>query len=300
MTSFFKKITAKVLKQALILISITLVILILFYIFNPRRALKLVFPDLNDISYINATIRHDSAITKTALIMQNKSPFKLTIDTINFEVILNDTSVAAGKLPLELEQNRFDVDSVILPLNLSIKKIKGIIQHLQDQDSTHILIKGNITYKTIFGKTKINFNKNKKIPVPKPPEIKILKVVKHGFKLNDKTLRADAIIEIKNKGKLLNLELIDIKYELYIGKIIHSSGTHQKPVIIKPQSVSTVSFPIELEISKPLKAAWLIGTDQDEMNYQLKATFILREKMTDKIYDSPVNLTATGKMELVK
>lgn len=300
MASFFKKITARVLKQILILVSIALVVLIIFYLFNPKRALKLVFPDLSNISYINAVIRHDSAITKTALIMQNKSPFKLTIDTINFEVILNDTSVAAGKVPLALEQKRFDIDSVILPLNLSIKKIKGIIQHLQDQDSTHIIIKGDITYETIFGTTKIDFHKDKRIPVPRPPKIKLLKVIKHGFKLNDKTLNAEAIIEIKNEGKLLNLELIDINYELFIGKIIHSSGTYKKPIIIKPESVSTISFPMALEISKPLKAAWLISTNQDEMNYRLNATFTLREKMTEKYYDSPVNLSASGKMELVK
>ena len=271
-----------------------------FYLFNPGKAVTLVFPDLNRISYINAVIKHDSAYTKISMVLQNKNPYKLDIDTVNFEVKLNDTTIAQQEVALNIKQSRFDVDTVQLPLNLHIKQIQSLIKHLQSQDSTSAQIKGYIVYQTIFGRKKINFNKEKKISVPVPPKIKILKMERKGFNFKEKILDANATIEIINASKKLDLELTDIHYEMDVKNTLHSDGLISKSITIKPQSSVILHIPIKIEVFHPLKTAWLISVDKDRLNYSLHITGNVKENVSEKSFTSKAEVFATGEFELVK
>ena len=294
------KITARVLKRFLFLLLIAIVCLVIFYLFNPKKALKLVFPDLNKISYVNAVIKNDSAFTKIDLVLENKNPYKLDIDSLYFEIKLNDTSIAEQIVALNIRQARFEEDTVKLPLNLSIKKIKSIISNLQGQDSTTIEAKGFITYQTIFGKTKIAFDKRAAIQVPIPPKIKVLKVERKSFNYSEKILRANASVEIINEGKNLDLILNDIHYDLTVKNTLRSHGILSKPIIIKPRSSSIINIPMEIEVYHPLKTAWLIKIDQDKLMYSLHLKGNVKENISEKAFTSPVEIEAKGVLELVK
>ncbi|MEO6302661.1 MAG: LEA type 2 family protein [Bacteroidia bacterium] len=294
------KITAKVIKRFIIVFIIALAGLVLFYLYNPKKAITLVFPDLNDISYINTVIKNDSAYTKISMVFQNKNPYKLDIDTLSFKVKLADTIIADQKVSLMLKQSHFDIDTVKVPLNLDIKKIRGLIKSLQDQDSTEIKIEGYAIYETIFGKTKLKFNKDSKISVPVPPEIKVLKVERKSFNYKEKILKANATIEIINKGKTLDLQLTDIHYNITVKNTLHSYGIISKPVSIKPKSSITLTIPIEIEIYHPLKTAWLVSIDKDRLNYSLHVTCNIKENISEKSYTSPAEVRASGILELVK
>ena len=87
--------------------------------------------------------------TKVSIVLENKNPYKLVIDTLAFDIKLNDTSIAYQKAPLNLNQSHFGVDTVKLPLNMSIKKIKRTIKNLQDQDSTDFEITGGRILETL-------------------------------------------------------------------------------------------------------------------------------------------------------
>ncbi len=290
----------KVIKKTILILGIALFGLVVFYIFNPGKAITLIFPDLHKISYVNAVIKNDSAFTKISLVLQNKNPYKLDIDTVSFEVTLNDTGIAHQIVPLNIKQTRFDEDTVQLPLNIHISQIKGLIAHLQSQDSTTVNIKGNIIYETIFGRKKIEFNKTSKIEVPVPPQIKVLKVERKGFDLGEKILKANAEIEIINNGKNINIQLTDIRYNITVKNTLHAEGVISKPLIIKPRSSLKINLPIEIEVYHPLKTLWLIKTDKDRLNYLLHIKCNLKENISEKSFASPAEITATGTLELVK
>ncbi len=292
--------TGKIVKRVVILIVLVLAGIITFYILNPGKAITLVFPDLHKINYVNAVIKNDSAFTKISLVLHNKNPYKLDIDTVSFEVTLNDTGIAHQIVPLNIKQTRFDEDTIQLPLNLHIAQIKGLIAHLQSQDSTIVNIKGSIIYETIFGRKKIEFNKTSKIEVPVPPQIKVLKVERKGFDLGEKILKANAQIEIINKGKNIDIQLTDIRYNITVKNTLHADGVISKPLVIKPRSSSKINLPIEIEVYHPLKTLWLIKTDQDRLNYLLHIKCNVKENISEKSFASPAEITATGTLELVK
>ncbi len=295
-----KNITSKIIKRFIIIFFIAIVGLVIYYLFNPKKALKLIFPDISDISYINAVIKNDSALTRISMVFQNKNPYKLDIDTLDFTIKLADTIIAKQKIALLLKQSQFDIDTVKVPLNLDIKKIKSLIKSLQDQDSTEIKIEGSATYETFFGKTKFNFNKNNKIQVPVPPEIKVLKVERKKFNFKEKKLKAVATIEIINKGKLIDLQLKDIHYRLLVKNTLESHGVISKTISIKPRSSIIVNIPVEIEIYHPLKTAWLVRIDKDQLNYSLHVTCNIKENISAKSFESAAEMSATGSLELVK
>ncbi|MES2762641.1 MAG: LEA type 2 family protein [Bacteroidota bacterium] len=281
-----------------ILVAITGIIF--FYKYHPDKAIGLVFPNLDEITSVNTVIKNDSAFITVAAVLQNKNPYKLTIDTLAFELILSDTSVARQTIPLNIEQSRFETDTVDLPLHLLMPKVMGLIRGLQDQDSTTIQVKGFIVYQTIFGRKKIDFDQKKRIEVPVPPQIKVLKVERQGFNLRDKILKATATVEIINKGKRIDLKLTKIHYDMTVKNTLHTSGVLEKPIIVKPQSSTILKVPMEIEVYHPLKTIWKIKTDDDRLNYSLHLTFMVKENLTEKAYTSPVEITATGILELVK
>jgi LEA14-like dessication related protein len=279
---------------------LTIAAVVIFYVYNPGKALKLIFPELNKISYITTLIKNDSAFTKISIILQNKNPYKLTIDTIDFDLKLNDTIIAHQRVPINIEQKRFDVDTVMVPLNLSIKQVMNLIRNMQGKDSTTINVKGYVVYQTFIGRKKLDFDKNTKIEVPIPPKVKVLKVERKGYRIREKTLKANATIEIINGGKNLDLKITNIHYDMIVKNTLRSEGAITKPVNIKPQSSIILDIPIEIKIDHPLKTAWLITIDKDRLNYSLHVTCTIKENVSDKSLSSAAEVRATGVLELVK
>ncbi|MBL7912737.1 MAG: LEA type 2 family protein [Bacteroidia bacterium] len=300
MKNFTAKITSRVIKKFVLLLLIGILCLVIFYLFNPKKAITLVFPELNRISYVNAIIKNDSAFTKLSLVLENKNPYKLDIDSLYFEIKLNATSIAKQMVALNIKQSRFEKDTVKVPLNLSIKQVKNIIANLQDQDSTTLEASGFIVYQTIFGRTKIDFKKITPIQVPVPPKIKVLKVERKNFNYRERILKVNATIEIINAGKNLDLVLRNIHYNLTVKNTLHSSGTLSEPITIKPRSSIIITIPMEVEAYHPLKTVWLIKIDKDKLNYALHITGNVKENISEKAFTSPIEIEAKGVLELVK
>lgn len=292
-------------KRYSVLLLITVIILgfggtILYYVYNPKKAVSFVFPDLNKISYVNAVIQNDSAYIDISLVLENKNPYRLSIDTIVFELKLADTNVAKQTMPLNIRQSRFDKDTVKLPLNLKIPQMMRLIQSLQQQDSTTLEIKGYIVYETFLGRAQIDVNKKLAIEVPVPPKIKVLKVEREGFSFKDRILKVNASVQIINESKNLDVELNEVRYEMTVKETLHAKGIYSKPIMVKPQSKLVVNVPMELEIYHPLNTAMKIMANRDEMDYLLHLTFTAKENLSEKSLTSPAEITARGQLELKK
>lgn len=291
-----KKSNSHIFKLFILLFIFVISGVILFYVYNPNKAVKLIFPDINKISSINTLIKNDSAFTKVSIILQNKNPYKLVIDTVQFELQLNDTVIAHQTIALNIKQSRFDLDTVKVPLDLSIKQVMSLIKNMHEQDSTTVNIKGFVVYQTFIGREKLNFNKNTKIEVPIPPQIKVLKVERNGYSFKDKTLKANATIQIINRGKNLDLKIDDIQYEMTVKNTLHSKGVISKRLIIKPQSSSIINIPISIKIYHPLKTAWLLKVKNERLDYSLKVKCNVNENVSNKSLSSPAEIIAYGKL----
>ncbi len=86
---------------------------VLFYIYNPKKAIELILPDLSKVIFINATIKQgDSVESKAAIIVQNRSPYKLSIDSVFFKVELNKKKLIEEFVPVNIKQIRNQVYTV--------------------------------------------------------------------------------------------------------------------------------------------------------------------------------------------
>ncbi|MBL7933502.1 MAG: LEA type 2 family protein [Bacteroidia bacterium] len=275
-------------------------VVVLYLVFNPGKALNFVFPELNKISYLNSVIRKDSVFTTVSMLMENKNPYKLNIDTFHFEVWLNDTCIAHETVFLGIRQKRGQADTVKLPLRLNGKKIRTLIKNLQSKDSTNAEIRGYVLYETFLGDTKLKFDRKVRIEVPVPPEIKISKIERKKFNYGDNTLDAVAHIQVRNMGKKLSLHLMDVHYDLTVKNTLHSEGIITEDAVIAPQSVLNLNVPMRIEVFHPLKTVWLIRTDQDRLDYTLNINGLVNENMSERSFTGRAEIEASGKMELVR
>jgi len=276
---------------------------VLFYIYNPKKAIELILPDPSKIMFINATIKQgDSIQSKAAIIFQNKSPYKLSIDSVFFQVELNKEKLIEEFVPLDLKQMRHQKDTIQLPIDFSRKKFKKVLDKLKGVDSTDLDISCYVIYKTMFGRVKIDYNKAIRISVPIPPQINVVKVERKKFNLLDKVLETTVHLEIINKGKNIDLQLKNIQYTLKIDNSLSSEGVVNKTITIKPESTSFVELPINLKINHPVKTIVEILTDNDQTNYMLHLRAEMIEHMTDKSKQNPIpiEVEAEGAMELKK
>lgn len=281
-------------------LSIGIILMVLYYVFNPKKAINLVFPGLNEISYVHIDLKQDSSLVKFFVLVQNKMPYKMVIDTIHFEVQLNGSRLVEETIPLKIDQSRFDSDTIELPVHISLKGISEILDDLEGQDSTDVDANFWITYRTIIGNQKIHMNRKIRVATPILTQITILKLEHKKYNLADKTSEAVIKMEIVNKGKIIDLQLNAISYNLQIMNTLFSNGVVERTIEIKPGSSQIVDIPVIIEYNSPFKTAWLIATDNDSVMYDLNIQAVVTVNNFDIPYTIPVEIDATGTIELVK
>jgi LEA14-like dessication related protein len=221
-------------------------------------------------------------------------------DTLKIAIKLNGFKMVEETIPVQIDQKWFETDTIELPVNLSLKKIKKTIDDLQGKDSTDMEINFSIVYNTMIGREKVNIDRKIRIASPIPPIIKLLKIEHKKYNLKENTSEAVLKIEIINNGKNIDLQLDEIRYNLQIINTLFSKGIIVLPINIKPESSQIVDIPIIIEYSRPFKTAWLIVTDNDILKYDLNLKCNVRVNGIMDLKPIPVEIDATGTMELVK
>lgn len=268
--------------------------------FNPKKGLKLVLPDLDDITLVNAAIENDTAYVGIGMVLENKSIFKLDLDTLFYRIMLADTMLFNSTQVLNIRQKAGDVNTFQLPLKIPVTKTMQTIKGLQSQDSTYIEIESYIVYNTIFGSKKIPVSKRVKIKVPVPPEIRVDAVDIGRISVIDKAVDLNARVTIVNKGDLLDLNIHEVHYHLVLGEdLVSSDGVYNKPVSVKPLSETRVEIPVTVKVNRIVKTAWKYLAN-DEVPYYIHVKAQLDENSFYHKSDIPVQAKATGKARLRK
>jgi LEA14-like dessication related protein len=286
------------------IIAISIVLLagvgVIALFFNPKKGLKLVLPDLDDIMLVNATIKNDTAYVGVDMELENKSVFKLDLDTLFYKISMADSLLFNQTQVLNIRQKPGEIKKVELPLKIPVSKTMRTIKSLQSQDSTYLDIHAYIVYNTIFGRKKIPVSKKVRIKVPVPPQIKIKHVEINKLNLGDKTIDLTANVTIINKGELLDLNIHEVHYTVSLGdKLVTSDGVYNKPITIKPQSETDVAIPLTVKVNKIAKTAWKYLSN-DEVDYHIRLNAKLDENSFYKKSNIPLEVKAEGKSKLRK
>ncbi len=286
------------------IIAIVIVLLIgigiIAIFFNPKKGLKLVLPDLDDITLVNATIENDTAYVDVDMLLENKSIFKLDLDTLFYRIVLADSLLFNQTQVLNIRQKAGDVNTFKLPLKIPISKTMHTVKSLQKQDSTYLEMDSYIVYNTVFGHAKIPVSKRVKIKVPVPPEIKVNRLELDKISVADKTVNLRVAVTIINKGELLDLNIHGISYHLELGEnLVTSDGVYNTPIRVKPLSETRVEIPVTVKVNRIVKTAWKYLTN-DELPYHIDVKAQLDENSFYHKSNIPVQAKAEGQAKLRK
>lgn len=268
-----------------------------YFWLNPSKALNFALPNLNQLSYINATIRSDTAHIAVIGVLENKAPYKLTIDSLRYRLELAGATLISEVDAVNIKQAPGQIDTVDLTFKLPISFTRSMIKELQDQDSTYINAHFELTYNTFLGRTTIPVERKIDIKVPSPPDIKLKKVRMGKLNLKRKSLDLRLEVEVKNNSENIEVHLRDLAYDARIGDNIRGKGVYDEMIAIKPLSTIIVDLPASIEVEKPFQVIGKIITNKDSMDYEINLRGVLDN---DSFQDIPIFINAAGSTELVK
>ncbi|PBQ34399.1 hypothetical protein CNR22_22345 [Sphingobacteriaceae bacterium] len=267
-----------------------------YFFFHPKRALDIIIPKFENIENVHITPLSDTLLIDADVQFENKSIFKLTIDSFIYHVKLDTLTLLSKSQNLNIKMLPSTKDTVRLPVSLPFKRLSKEIKNLQDQDSVDITYDLRVVYSTWLGKANLPYKKTVKIAVPIPPKFEIEKL---DYKKREKNLfYFDAYVKVINKGKL-DLHLSDIKYKLTVKENLKVEGKDDQDIHLKPGTETLVVLPITVEFKHLLKTLVSVVTDNDKVNYHLKVTGMARmDKISTK--KTPVEIEKKGITELKK
>ncbi|MES2629863.1 MAG: LEA type 2 family protein [Bacteroidota bacterium] len=270
-----------------------------YFFFNPKKALDLAVPQFDKIGHLSGKIENDKIILNTSVILTNKSPYTLDIDTLSVELKLGGKTLLKDTKTNIVDIRKGVTKEIPVVLTLDFKNIQKIIRGLQDQDSTDLELSINADYNTFLGHVSIPFTTTKRVAVPIPPKLKVVKLERKGFSFKDKIMDADVYLEVTNRGRL-DMNIKELQYDIQLqDKLIESHGTYDKTITIRPGDKKTVVIPLKIRIEKPLKVYLMILRDKDVVPYTLKLKATVDENMLLK-QTAPVEFFKEGVMELKK
>lgn len=254
-------------------LKITLIILLVlgaaagtYLYFNPKKALNVIIPEFRDIEKINISLLKDTLLIDGEVRFENKSIFKLTLDSLIYHIRLDTLTLLSGRQHLKVRMQPSQEDTVDLNLRLPFRRLGREIKDLQGRDSVAIVYNLRIVYATWLGKAVLPYRKTMMIAVPVPPELDIqgLSYKKRHHKL----FYFDARVKVINKGKL-DLHISGLNYELLIKDKLRAQGKDPQEIYVKPGSETLVTLPLRVEFDHVLKTLLNILTDKDKVNYCL-------------------------------
>ena len=286
----------KTLKVVALLLLFGIIGIAAYFYLNPKKGLKIILPELNQIQNIHVRLSQDTAFIDLDLKIANKSFFKLHIDSLMYHVRLDTSTLLSKNEYLDLELKPSQQDTLHLPLALPYKRLMKKIKSLQGQDSVDIPIDVRAVYATIFGKAVLPYSKTLRIEVPHPPKFEVEKI--EYLKRHKKTGFFLAHVKIQNYGKI-DVNISDIKYRLVVKELFTAEGSEKKNIHIKPKSTLEVKLPIQVEFKSLLKTVGRYIRDDDRVDYRLKVTAQIQN---DKIslQKTPIEIEKSGVMELRK
>jgi|GEM_PF-3216896 len=283
-----------------ILLFLLLAALVFYFFYFPKKALNLVLPNIEDVSRIQINLNGQKALVNISLIVENKMPFKMEIDTLKFSIILNGIKLAEEQLPMKLKLLGNAKDTIHLPINILIADLNKVILSTKNKDSTDLEASISVQSKSFIGKHTFSYHKKTRVLCPVLPEIKVLGATRGKYKIFEKSFHVNVTLMVINNGKFVDMELNNAVYYFKIKNTLYSSGYLPPHIIIKPGTVKTYTLPIEVKILHPAKLAWRVVTDKDLLNYALTVNVGLTINSYGLKHTVPVELQAAGLIELVK
>lgn len=263
-----------------------------YYFIQRQKMMNLLIPEVKEITLIKVNLHADTAFIEVNMIVENKAPYRMSIDSIVCNLSLGGTKIVSVGQYIGLRQESGESDSVKFSVNIPISRTRNKIKSLQNQDSTGVELEAMIVYSGFM----VPFAKSRQIEVPVPPQFRVIKTEKKDLRLFQKEVDVDLFLAIINEGKNLSLDIHDLQFKLTVGNDMTAKGKLGKDIFIRPRSYQIVKFPLGFEMKNPLKTIFKVWKDEDRVPFRLMLSGYMDAGKMKRI---PVVIFATGRMEIV-
>jgi LEA14-like dessication related protein len=267
------------------------------YFLYKEKLIAYFIPKVEQIGDIEIKIKNDTSYISTRLVVRNGSFLKIQLDTLKYKIALFDTTYLESSKYLGLTLPGYGSDS--LDFSFKVPHI-AIINHLREerykQDSAGYSVNVFLQYTTALGSSEMPISKTGKLKIPHPPKLSIEDI--KWTKLRFKTLKADVQIKIINYGDVA-IDIKDLHYTMNIQEHADLKGVYSKAISIKPNAVTMITVPIEINTKHIGKTVLDVMRNKDQYNYTLLLEAFLESKDTDKT-TFHLNLSQKGELELKK
>ena len=267
-------------------------------VFVFRAKIKARFmPEVEQTGDIHIKIKNDTSFISTKLVVKNRSFIKIHINTIKYKVSLFNKIYLQSEKDLGINLPGYGSDSLDFSIKVPYAAIlKDLKTERKKEDSTGYAVDITLNYATTFWSSEIPVNKSGKFKIPQPPELKIEDIKWKKVRL--KYLLADVKIKFTNHSAIV-LSIKDLNYSMEILKHGNLKGNYKEPINIKPNGITFVTIPIEINTKNIGKTIFEVIINKDNYDYILNMGISLKSGDKEgKLYH--LDLTNTGKMELKK
>lgn len=279
-------------RHVLVILILGIIGYAVYFLIQRHKLLNLALPEVKEITLIKVDIHSDTAFVEVNMIVMNKAPYRMSIDSVICNLSLGGTKLVSVSQYIGLRQESGQSDSVRISVNIPISHTRNKILSLQNQDSTGLQLEAMIVYSGFM----VPFAKSQQIEVPVPPQFKVIKTEKKEFRLFKKDVQVDLFLSIINEGKNLSLDLHDLQYEITIGTDLRSKGKFPRDVSIRPQSSQVLKLPLDIKMKHPLETIFKIMGDNDRVPFKIELSGYMDVGKMERI---PVVIFASGRMEIV-
>ncbi|HYG16964.1 MAG TPA: hypothetical protein VEC12_14500 [Bacteroidia bacterium] len=287
-------------RKIIIVLAIILLIIILigaWFYFNPKKALQFVAPDLEKIELIHGVLKNDTVYLDVFAVLQNKAPYKITIDSLIFDIILDTTVLVKERRAINIKMGSGQVDTTKLSLKLPVKKARKVIERLQGRDSTTLTGNFRVKYNTFLGRVDVPFSRVRGIKVPNPPEITVTDILREKVEFFKGKASIITGVQVVNENKHVTVKLDSLKYEIALGEGIKAYGSYNHTVTVAGGAVTQIKLPAKIEVDKPMATLLKVLFDKDEVNFTLTLSALLTAGKAEEL---PVEFTIVGITEIMK
>lgn len=246
---------------------------------------------------IHIKIKNDTSYISTKLVVRNRSFIKIHINTIKYKVSLFNKIYLQSEKNLGLNLPSYGSDSLDFSIKVPyIAILKDLKTERKKEDSTGYVVDITLNYATTFWSSEIPVNKTGKFKIPQPPELKIEEIKWKKVRL--KSLLADVKIKFTNHSAIV-LSIKDLNYSMEILKKGNLKGNYKQPIYIKPNGITFITIPIEINTKNIGKTIFEVIINKDNYDYILTMAVSLKSgDKESKLYH--LDITKAGKMELKK
>jgi LEA14-like dessication related protein len=257
--------------------------------------LHLVVPDLTSVEKLEVRLSGDTAYTTALVNLENKGWFRITLDSIYYQISWDLEQVLDKKSPLLIRLAPGEDTLLRIPLSVPYITIRKKIKSMNPIDSFDLKLDARLFYSTRLGKPDFAFQKTFRLKAPVPPEINIVETRFISFKKGVINLEAD--VQVNYHGEV-DVKLSDLKIGVNIEDLMRSDVAYGKDIVLKKEGGKKVTLPVSIRVKKPLRLISDVLKKNKLQKYNLTISGQLWLNGQDQAI--PVNIRKNGKIDLKK